>query len=334
MSGVVCNLHTVWKAPDLNSLRWRKVATDAMLATTVATATAVALLAVTPPIAEPSAEQVELYAQANAAFDAGDYDTAIARLDEAIALGPLNVLHLSKARSLQKLGRCVEARDQIELVFVAPQVGEPDPAAVSARGERYLEELRGECPGRLRTSCADPETLVRIGDDPPVKCEGLEIEHAAGTVELVATRGTAQQVVEATVTAFETTVVTISLEPTAELPPPDRQAPEPGRGMILAGQVTLGVGAAGLLSAVLVDAVLGPRRIDAFDRAREQGDDDALARQRSARAAQAGAIAAYTLGGAAAITGAVLWAVGARRGKASRVSASVRASGGGFAIRF
>ena len=341
MSGIVCNLHTVWKASDLNSLRWRKVATEAMPATTVASATAVAVLAAwlgkepaSPPLAEPSAEQVELYARANEAYDAGDYETAIARLDEAIALGPLNILHLSKARSLQKLGRCVEARDQIELVFVAPQVGEPEPAAVSARGERYLEELRAQCPGWLRTSCADPEALVSIGDDPPVRCEELEVERAAGPVEIVATQGTARQVVEATVTAFETTVVTISLEPSAESTPPDDGPAEPGRRMVLAGQVTLGVGAAGLLAAVLVDTVLGPRRIDAFDRARDRGDADALERQRAARAAQAGAITAYALGGAAAITGAVLWAVGARRGKGSRVSASVGPSGGGIAIRF
>lgn len=94
---------------------------------------------------EPTDEQRRLYVAAHDAYRRQAYDEAIALLEQALALGDLNLLHLSLGLALLRANRCTDADGHLRLAAVAPPVVDPPAVEVRARAAEYLAELGARC---------------------------------------------------------------------------------------------------------------------------------------------------------------------------------------------
>ena len=92
------------------------------------------------PAAEPTPAQVELYQRANEAFARDEYENAIELLQSALALGDLNILHLSLGRTLFRDGRCAEAALHYERALVTPAVADPPGQGLRHGVARHFEK--------------------------------------------------------------------------------------------------------------------------------------------------------------------------------------------------
>ena len=76
---------------------------------------------------------------------AGQHSRAVTTLEKALELGELNITYLNLGRAYQKLGNCVEARENLLAVFSAPSAAEPAPDVVDKKAQQYLRQLKQNC---------------------------------------------------------------------------------------------------------------------------------------------------------------------------------------------
>lgn len=163
----------------------------------------------------PGPEVLALINEGAAASDAGEYWRAVEALERAIALQPLNVAYLNLGRALQKSGKCFESREAYDAVASAPKVAGVDAATIEGYVTRYLEELRGECPGRLRFLC-DTEATVVLADSRGVvgsgRCGELMVGEAGEYTVLATTPDGRESRVTVTLSALETREVRLTFK--------------------------------------------------------------------------------------------------------------------------
>lgn len=117
--------------------------------------------------ADPSAEQLSLNDDAVRAIIQEDYARAVALLEEASALGELNVTYLNLGRAYQMLGKCAKAKEALGNALTAPRVRKPSPAFVKKKVAEYREELPETCPSeKPAETAAKPEDKETADEDP------------------------------------------------------------------------------------------------------------------------------------------------------------------------
>ena len=284
-------------------------------------------------VSEPTTQQVELYARASAAFDEGRYQDVVADLNQALAQGSINILWLSLGRAHQKLGQCRQARDAYLAVPKASAIDEPPRAQVDARAAAYLQELQDTCPGTAVVTCAHPDAEVGLAENQMQPCTDVGWSLSPGRHRIYARAGASSAQFEIEVVAFEETRLAIGLEPPAP-PDPEKKDDHPPRrsSLLLAGQVTFGVGLATAMTSLILDLALVGPSVRRFDRAREQGDPQANSLRMRARSQQIGTLVGYVLGGVMTVTGASLWGVAARRRARSAVALGIELAPGGGSV--
>lgn len=165
----------------------------------------------------PGDDVLELINEGAAASDAGEYWRAVAALERALKLQPLNVAYLNLGRALQKSGKCFEAKAAYDAVAGAPKVAGVDPATIAGYVDKYVVELEGACPGRLRFLCAEPATVVLVDPAGALATEacGEWMVGSAGDYAVLATTEDGREVrTRVTVAALETREVPLTFEAT------------------------------------------------------------------------------------------------------------------------
>ncbi len=99
-----------------------------------------------PEIVEPSDRQLKLNNQAVRNIVKGDYAAAVALLEEALALGALNVTYLNLGRAYQQLERCEDAERALNNAGRAPAVPKPSPEIIDQKIREYRRKLADICP--------------------------------------------------------------------------------------------------------------------------------------------------------------------------------------------
>lgn len=126
--------------------------------------------------------------------------------------------------------------------------------------------------------------------------------------------------------------------PIADQPPPRQQAGAPGKPLVITGAVLLGVGAAIAIGGGVGFGIGAKRKSDELDRIQGGGNpddrsfDQAQDVESAGKKLELGQIVMAAVGGAVAITGVALLAVGVARNKAARKGTAARitpAFGGG-----
>ena len=105
---------------------------------------------------------------------------ALVIYDELAAELDMNLLHLSRGRVLQRLGRCWEAQEAYARVDTAPRDPSFAAAEVAALRDDYAKGMETECAGRLKVACVPGEMLIQIDDGEAVVCGDSPIEVPAG----------------------------------------------------------------------------------------------------------------------------------------------------------
>lgn len=269
------------------------------------------------------------------AFGRGDAEAALREYERAKQLVPsANLPYRYAAEALLSLGRNREAIENLKAYLdKKPDVSDAD--AVRAR-IRDLEEKGTR--GDLALRSTVPGAIVRVdGNEPHVLPFEVALpagEHAVA----VESEGYVKLEQKVTVVAGRRTELVTSLVP-LERPRPD--APPPPSPLVATawptvGVVALGIGAAGFVAAVAVDAAaLGPKLGD-LDRAAREGDPRTAQIQSEAVGLRTGAQVAYVASVVTIVAGAAILifaphhvARGPKTGFASAFG-----SAGGLALRF
>jgi hypothetical protein len=229
------------------------------------------LLGARPSAAQPVDDATrnaarELAAQASEAFAKGDYDRALDLYHRAYALIPAPTLSLREARSLEKLGRWVEALEayvRTTRIALGPDTPEAYRQAVHEAYEG-LAKLRPRVP-KLKVTLRGGDaagTSVSL-DGKPLKPALIGVEQPVdpGEHELVAVGTGKRGSARITLAEGETKTVDVALldapgaaptaagaEPSAPRGPASADQAEPSGGFPHAtlGWIGIGVGAAGL----------------------------------------------------------------------------------------
>ncbi len=118
----------------------------------------------------PTKAQIRLLQRAAVAVQNGETKQARDFYRQALELGPFNVAHLSLGRLMQKDGDCQGALEQFEAARKAPVVAAPPADQVIFKLDAFTQELRQECPGELKVTCAESRTVLTLNGE-PIKCE-------------------------------------------------------------------------------------------------------------------------------------------------------------------
>lgn len=200
--------------------------------------------------------------EGDALFDRGKYEAALDRYRQAAALVDVPTLGLREARTLEKLGRLVEAAERYRKV-TRTQVPADAPAghhdAVAlAREEQAALEPR--VPSLTAEFAGDRRNLEVTLDGAPFSSLGEKHPVDPGRHRLEARRG--KGVFIRDIDVSEGAAITVTIELPAESPAPPERAPPPGLNPAWPiGWTALGLGAAGLV----VGAVTGGLAIDKHD---------------------------------------------------------------------
>ena len=232
----------------------------------------------TSPVADPGEEMktkaMEAYRRGEAAYEAENYNEALAAFQEASSFYASPDFQYNIGRCYENLGRYVDAVRSYEIYLRAT----PEAADSGDVRERI---------GRLRG-------LIEAKEKADAEAEGREPE---------------PQVV------FRTP---------ADRPPP------PGRPLVISGGVLLGVGAALALGGGIGFGIVARDRSDELDEIQNGGDpsgqtlDQAQTVEDEGRQAEVGQIAMAAGGGAVAVIGVALLAVGLTKNKKARATSTTR----------
>ncbi len=267
---------------------------------------------------DPAAQITSIGDRAAAAYEAGDYQSALALYQQSFALlsdlperrGELGVATFLIASCLEKLERYAESLEGFRRAGALPL-----PEALRERVARKIEELQVTLRGRIEVRCEWPYARLRVGDGPEQPCtEALVLD--AGRYVVVATQpdgSTTRHEVEVFPRSATSLVIPrrgATLAEVSPAPPPvDRTwiwATTIGAATLVVGGVAaLGVGRAELASA---DQSFSRANDETLSNAvRLQARDETLAADRRADRAT---IAGWTAGGLGVALGVVavfLW---------------------------
>ena len=296
------------------------------------------MLCAAPAVAQPVDDQMRATARALADegmsfFEKKQYAEALDRFDRAATIIQAPTITLHAARSLDKLGRLIEAAERYRACFNA-QLEDKAPEAFRSAQEAARNELQTLTPRipSIEIVIKGPDAKQAIvtldGKQVPKALIGVKTLLNPGEHRVGASTDTHADVEEVTITEKQAARVVLDLEPktdtnTGQTTPPDKQPVKtPINGKKVAGFVTLGVG--GALAIVGVAA-----GITASDKLRGLEDDcpsskpvlpgsycdkspGFLTKVSSFESTRNLSVVGFALGGAAIVTGVVLVVLGAK----------------------
>lgn len=149
-------------------------------------------------VAAPTPEQSQTLTRAVGLAREERYAEALAIYDQLVRELDMDLLHLNRGRVLQKMGRCVQAREAFDRVLKAKR--DPNIAESTIRDglKRYSEELSATCKATLQVLCGLPAMQVRIDGQAPISCtkaNNLKLDPGRYQVEVEAYGQTATKMV-------------------------------------------------------------------------------------------------------------------------------------------
>ena len=238
-----------------------------------------------------------------AAFGRGEAEVALTEYETAKRLAPLaNAPYRYAAEALISLGRWQEAVTNLT-AYLAKNPNVSDANEVRER----IAKIRAEhFQAHLRVTANVDDATVAVDGEPKGTIGWLDLGPGDHRVEVSAPgRRTAMQQV-ALQGDRETTLVFTLLDEPSPAPPPPESAP-PAAGTFpwrTVGWIGVGVGAATLVTTLVIDtAVLGPKISD-YRSASDRADPDARSLRDEAKSLQTGVLVGYTAGAVLAVVGA------------------------------
>lgn len=261
-----------------------------------------------------------------AAFGRGESEIALTEYESAKRLVPLaNAPYLYAAEALVALARYPEAVANLErYIAMKPDVSDADEVT------RRIARIKAEhYPARVRVTPDANAVVVEIDGAPGDR--GLAFEVAPGRHRLdLRSDGREPTTTEVEAVGDREVVVTVHL-PIRQAPvqPPPQARPTP---WATVGWLAMGVGAATLTTAILLDAaVLGPKITD-YRSAADRSDPSARDLRSDATTLRGWTIASYVTGGVLAAGGIGLL-VFAPRTRAVEVAPWMTLTAGGVGVR-
>ncbi len=249
---------------------------------------------------------VSMLTSAFEAFEAGDYATAEALFLGAVERTPSNYAYASLGLSIFLQGRCAGAGVAYDLAETAPPVETPTQAEVSERLTLYRSKLAESCIP-TPVSCS-PDSGVRI------ELDGKNTMACPPSGKLWLKEGTHSIVVSYAGLSEQAQVVAGQSEalffefPEIEPEPPEvivESFPWEATGL-----VTMGVGTAALVAAVVVDQLVAVPSYDAAQEAEASNDAQAFVNQTSSFKTGRRAVLGLTISGGVLMgVGALMWAL-------------------------
>lgn len=236
----------------------------------------VALFASAPALAQqqqqPTASDREtaraLMAEGREKRDAGDLAAALKAFSAADSIMHVPTTGLEVARTQDKMGQLVEARETLLAVLrIAPQPSDPPPFAEARRAAEALDaDLAGRIPTLIVEATSElPGTITITVDDQTLLPNLASIPRKLnpGNHVVIAKAGGEEARETITLAPQETKRVTLRVARKAPPPPPASPTPEPvdtpsdgaKRPVPLVTWIGLGVGAAGLLTGTVTGVV-------------------------------------------------------------------------------
>lgn len=259
---------------------------------------------------ELNKKQIEYFQKAGDFLKEDDFDRAIEYYQLALKQGEVNVLYAALGRAYFRKGECKNADDAYVKALSAPAVAQPTAQDVRQKVEEYRIGLKVDCKGTLELVCEPGDIEVRIGDGARRPCADFPIELAPDTYKLIAFSGGKSIDQEVKIVGLETTSVKLSIQPDAPVGPVGPVSTGEIDGTwATASYVTVGLGAAVLLTAVVLDATVLATAVDDFKAAADARSAEQDALLDDAEGLQTVVLASYLAGGALAITGVVLYLI-------------------------
>lgn len=217
------------------------------------------MLCAAPAGAQPVDDQLRATARALADEGMGFYEKklyaeALDRFDRAAAIIQAPTITLHAARSLDKLGRLIEAAERYR-ACINTQLEDKAPGAFREAQDAARTELQTLTPRipSIEVAVKGPgseEAIVTLDGKPvPKALIGVKMLVNPGDHKIGASTDSHADVEEITITEKQSSRVVLELEPktdsnTGQTTPPDKVVKTPINGKKVAGFVTLGVGGA------------------------------------------------------------------------------------------
>ena len=294
----------------------RKLARVLMLVVCVSTAT---LAVGSPAQAKPSKAEIEefkeLVATGSKHYSNERYEQALEAFRKAQEIANPPSLRYNVARTLESMGRCRDAKSEVESFLSVDDL----PEAKRTKGRERLAELKEKCPaaGTLSVTCRPTDAVgtVRIeGEDKKKACPAeFSLEPGSYTVVVSAPGyGTKSDTVD--VAADETTEREVTLEKDSGVASSGGSGSDGkggGSGDKSTGKIVAQVGGlavgAGLLGGGVASDLGANARLRSLRDAREANNPDEVQRlQQEAKGARTRTIALYT-SGAILTVGSAIW---------------------------
>lgn len=171
-----------------------------------------------------SAEQIELLNKANRELVKADADLSFAEqiMQTALDSGErFDLLLLTQGRILQKQDRCAEAKQLFGEINVAPHEPSQSVEDIKRIKNKYIEQMGTLCSAQLTLTCADAETILKLGVQ-DVTCEET-VKVTPGAYQLQATLGTNADTYDLELAGAEQRTYRVGLVKIATATPVDTQ---------------------------------------------------------------------------------------------------------------
>jgi len=266
------------------------------------------LTAGTTARAEPSEREVEQFkhyvATGSKHYRNGEFERALEAFRKAREIANPPSLRYNVARTLQSLGRCRDAKNELESFLSVEDLSD----AKRRKGKQHLEELRDQCPSRgtLAVECGPSGAVATVElDDRSQSCPA-DFELDPGAYRLTVTApGYHSQTDRVEVSAGETVEHEVTLTEKAGSAD-NRSGGDGSTGRLIAQISGLAVGA-GLLGGGVASDLGAKSRLQNMRDASNDGNAEEVQRlQEEADAARTRTIALYSAG-AALTLGSAIW---------------------------